>query len=342
MNLNETLNLLALQLTLNPDDLIRYAAEDVMGGYHIDESQRSWMQGSVWEVEGKTLYALIRALKPEAVVELGSWEGCSTTHIATALSINGRGRVTAVDMNAGAGGSFPPNLAALRTPVTGDAIAWLATQDDESIDFLFEDTSHSADMCAAIASLCKTKLAPGGVLVMHDAGHDFAFVGGGQKINSPVGLEVRSGIERALGNAFRVYLAEPSDCGLAVWQKPGKINTDIHSTQEKPKNDFITADGTRLEVIDDAQNPVLAQAIANLRANEPTVNQETAGEWSKVSLPVDNGEEEAATQKAFSDMNRDELVVYAEAHDISLAGARTNVDRVAKILASPNAKTEDA
>lgn len=326
MNLNETLNLLALQLTLNPDELIHYAAEDVMGGYHIDESKRSWKMGSIWEVEGKTLYALIRILKPEVVVELGSWEGCSTTHIATALSINGRGHVTAVDIDAGAGGSFPPNLTALRTTVTGDAIAWLATQPDESIDFLFEDTSHSADMCAAIASLCKTKLAPGGVLVMHDAGHDFAFVGGGQRINSAVGLEVRTGIERALGNAFRVYLAEPSDCGLAVWQKPG-FAKDIHSRLEKPKNDFVTADGEHLKVVSDdgAMPPGLAQAIDRVKAGDPNGNPISA-----VNVMSDE-DLAAAPPKAFEDMTRAELVKYAEAHDIDLTGAKTNVDRVAKI-----------
>lgn len=328
MNLNETLNLLALQLTLNPDELIRYAAEDVMGGYHIDESKRSWKMGSIWEVEGKTLYALIRILKPEAVVELGSWEGCSATHIATALSINGRGHVTAVDIDAGAGGAFPPNLAALRTTVTGDAIAWLAGQEDESIDFLFEDTSHSADMCAAIASLCKTKLTPGGVLVMHDAGHDFAFVGGGQKINSPVGLEVRSGIERALGNAFRVYLADPSDCGLAVWQR-SKVYTGKQLVDMGIRNGYaeipLTLDPTTQPA---ASNPALAEAIAQVRAQEPAT--QPAGAQPTADEPA---------QKEFSDMNRDELVKYAEKHGISLAGARTNVDRVNKILEAEGEKS---
>lgn len=314
MQLNDTLQLLALQLELNPDDLIRYAAEDVLGGYHIDETKRSWKMGSLWEVEGKTLYALIRALKPQTVVELGSWEGCSTTHIATALSINGSGRVTAVDLDAGAGGSFPPNLAKLRTVVTGDAIAWLAGQPDASIDFLFEDTSHSADMCAAIASLCQTKMAPGGVLVMHDAGHDFAFVGGGQIVNSPVGAEVRSGIERALGSRYRVYLAEPSDCGLAVMvPNPGRVMADIHSTPNAINNNALP-NGV-------PSNEVLAQAIAQAKAGVPAAAEQN----------------EAAQKVALEDMTKAELTAYAQKAEIDLSGARTKAEIIDRIkVRQPN------
>lgn len=264
MDLDNTLQLLALQIPVDPEQLAKFAAEDVLGGYHIDAAKRTWTPGSIWEVEGKTLYALIRALKPETVVELGSWEGCSTTHIATALAVNGSGHLTAVDIDKGAGSNFPPNLSALRTVVTSDAIMWLAAQPDESIDFLFEDTSHTPDMCAAIISLCQTKLAPGGVLVMHDAGHDFAYIGDNQTVGSSVGAEVRSGIERVMGNNYRVYLTEPSDCGLAVMiPNPQRANLDVHST---------------------SVNPVLAQAIAEAKAGDPAAVTKSLEDMTKAEL----------------------------------------------------------
>lgn len=220
MNLNESLMLVAMQLQLDPNELIQYANEDTLGGYHWQSEKSKWKQGSIWEVEGKTIYALIRALKPRHVVEIGSWVGCSATHIATALSVNGEGHVTAVDVDPQAGESFPAHLASIRTTVTSDGIEWLAGQEDESIDFLFEDSSHDTNMCASIAALCKTKLASGGVLLMHDAGHSKAIVGGGAIIDSPVGAAVCAGLDKALGNEYRVYLAEPSDCGLGIWLKP--------------------------------------------------------------------------------------------------------------------------
>lgn len=277
MQLNDTLQLLALQLQLDPNKLLGFAGEDQLGGYHWNPELSRWKQGSVYAVEGQTIYALIRALKPQTVVEIGSWVGCSATHIATALSVNGSGHVTAVDINPEAGAEFPQHLASVRTMVAGDGIEWLAGQEDESIDLLFEDADHSTAMCEAIAALCKTKLKPGGVMLMHDAGHSIAYVGGGVQVPSPVAAAICAGLDKALGNAYRVYLAEPSDCGLAVYQRPKGLTfkdisagagwiisegrdsetgqpvelwSDGKAYQEKPKREMITEDGETLEIID--------------------------------------------------------------------------------------------
>lgn len=228
MNLQETLQLIALQLRLDPDDLTRFANEDTIGGYSANAAESKWMIGSLYEVEGKTLYALVRALKPDHVAEIGSLRGCSTTHLATALAVNEHGRITAVDVNAGARDQFPNGLEQLLTAVVGDGLEWLAGQEDGSIDFLFEDSSHGEEMCRAVAELAKTKLSPGGVMVMHDAAHDFAILGDGRKLPSEVGETVRRGLDKALGpDGYRVYLAAPSDCGLAIYQRKAEKFTPI-------------------------------------------------------------------------------------------------------------------
>jgi hypothetical protein len=219
MNLDDTLKLIALQLHLDPNELIRFASEDFVGGYHRDPAQSKWHIGSLYEVEGKALYALVRALKPQHVGEIGSLYGCSTTHLATALSVNGEGRLTAVDIEEKPGSAMPPHLSPLVTKVIGDGLEWLRSQPDASIDLIFEDSSHGSEMCYQVAELCKTKLAPGGVLVMHDAAHTQAFLGDGTIVHSPVGAEVCGGLDRALGTEYRVYLSEPSDCGFAVWRR---------------------------------------------------------------------------------------------------------------------------
>jgi hypothetical protein len=219
MELNDTLKLIALQLHLDPNELIRFASEDLIGGYHRDPAQSKWHIGSLYEVEGKALYALVRALKPQHVGEIGSLYGCSTTHLATALSVNGEGRLTAVDIEEKPGSAMPPHLSPLVTKVIGDGLEWLRSQPDASIDLIFEDSSHGTEMCYQVAELCKTKLAPGGVLVMHDAAHTQAFLGDGTIVHSPVGAEVCAGLDRALGTEYRVYLSEPSDCGFAIWRR---------------------------------------------------------------------------------------------------------------------------
>lgn len=230
MNLNETLTLIAAQVHCDAKDLIAYAAEDTLGGYHIDETQRLWPMGSAWAVELQTLYALIRQFKPTVIVEIGGWVGASASHMALACKANGIGHVTSVDNGVGGqphGYMIPDYLREFVTLVPEDGRIWLAKQDPQSIGFLFEDADHSTPLVMELSRLALNKIEPGGILATHDAAHDFAIVGGGQWIDSPVGRAVRDGLAQA-GLHFTPYLAEPSDCGLAITVIPG-VRMDKHS-----------------------------------------------------------------------------------------------------------------
>lgn len=201
----DTLFQLEKQLGIELDTMMPFAEADNLGGYHPEETQRKWGSGAVWEVEGKTLYALVRALKPQNILEIGSGTGCSTNHMAKAVQENGSGRVVTIDR-----GNTPYVAHELRDLVdvrNDDAINYLALQPDNSIDFLLEDADHSIPLCQAIAELAKTKLRPGGVLMAHDAAH------------FSVGADVKRGYDLA-GLDFRVYLTDPSDCGWLVWKRP--------------------------------------------------------------------------------------------------------------------------
>jgi predicted O-methyltransferase YrrM len=221
--LEQELERISAQIHANANDLIAYANEDQIGGFHIDETKRLWPMGSLYAEEGQMLYALIRWLKPDSVVQIGGWAGCSATHLAMAVKANGKGHVTSVD-NGGDGNTehgnlLPKELAEYVTLVWANGEDWLANQPDGSIGLMFEDASHATELVAKLSELALKKLQPGGLLVNHDAAHDFAIVGGGQKIASPVGRAVRDGL--AMANAyFRIYRAEPSDCGLAITVKP--------------------------------------------------------------------------------------------------------------------------
>lgn len=54
--------------------------------------------GSVWTSEGKSIYVLIRLLKPKRILEIGNYLGVSTNHILQAVEKNGNGEVVLVDI----------------------------------------------------------------------------------------------------------------------------------------------------------------------------------------------------------------------------------------------------
>lgn len=234
--LNETLTLISAQIKCDAAELIAYSNEDTLGGYHVDPEQSRFKQGGLWEVEGKILYALIRWLQPETVVEIGGWEGASSAHMALAVKANGHGRVISVDNEVGGmahGSALPSELSKYVTLVSANGEDWLPTQEDGSIGFLFEDADHSRELVEKLVRLGLRKVMPGGLIVNHDALHDW-FHDGNSIIplrNDPAhisqnvdmnytGTKVRDGLQAA-GAYFRVYKAEPSDCGLAITVMPG-------------------------------------------------------------------------------------------------------------------------
>jgi len=209
MNLTDTLFVIENFLGIETDSLLPFAEQDSIGGYHPDPTQSKWHIGSMFGVEGQVLYSLIRSLQPRTVVEIGSGLGCSANHIAAALSRNYVNPATAGHLTTLDRGNTPhifDEFKAFVTVIAGDGIAWLEAQPDHSVDFIFEDADHSELMCYQIGELAKRKLVPGGVLVAHDAAH------------YAVGADVRAGFIRASIEG-RVYLTEPSDCGLLVWRK---------------------------------------------------------------------------------------------------------------------------
>lgn len=207
MNLIDTLYTIGAALGLDADSLNAYAAEDTYGGFLPDKDD-GCMIGSLFRVEGQTLYALIRALKPKAAVEIGSFAGCSTAHLAAALEANGAGKLTAIDNQVlGVAVNIPDELAGRVTVVNTDGRDWLSARKASSVDFIFEDADHGAELTEAIWTEAKRVLKPGGVIVSHDALHWV------------VGAAVMAGIAAA-GVKPLTVLTEPSDCGLAIWRKP--------------------------------------------------------------------------------------------------------------------------
>lgn len=66
--------------------------ESIYSGYPEEKG------GSVWESEGKSIYVLIRILKPKRILEIGNFRGVSSNHILQAVEKNGFGDVVLDDV----------------------------------------------------------------------------------------------------------------------------------------------------------------------------------------------------------------------------------------------------
>lgn len=230
MNLEVTLLTLAAHLQVDSDDLLEYAKEAqalTIGGYHWNqrENVQGWQSGSLWEVEGQMLYILTRFVKPDIAVEIGGFWGCSASWVAAALKRNGGGKMYSVDsgvLNADHGSRISADLRPYVELVNAEGSQWLGARPDNSIGLVFSDADHSIETTQRIAVIGWQKLTPGGMWVEHDAGHDWAILGDGTRIPSDVATKVRTALQMA-GIPFRVYLTEPSDCGLGIARKPGML-----------------------------------------------------------------------------------------------------------------------
>jgi predicted O-methyltransferase YrrM len=212
--------LLAVQNGYDANELVKYIDEDLTGGYHVQAALATWPSGSVWESEGQMLYALVRYLKPQHVVEIGCLYGCSSTHIASALLKNGSGRISSVDnaANGKHGDLIPLDRREVIDLVRMDGGVYLESLPDNSVDMIFEDAGHGEEDVYRFTVLAMKKLKPGGLLINHDALHDLAYYNDGNKVAADDGQKIRAGLTRAGAN-FQTYKPHESDCGFAVTKK---------------------------------------------------------------------------------------------------------------------------
>jgi predicted O-methyltransferase YrrM len=203
----------AAVLHLDAATMINAASDDPHGGYHAAYDD-GFPSGSLWRVEGQFLYALVRALKPASVLELGTWHGASATHILQGINDNELGGLTCIDNRAYGdikiGGMMPKDLADspfyFIESISIEKFIPHAIKEGWRYDLIFEDAMHTAEQVAFVWSHADRLLNPGGVIVSHDAMHAIA------------GETVRKGIAQA-GYTTTNILISPADCGFALWRK---------------------------------------------------------------------------------------------------------------------------
>jgi predicted O-methyltransferase YrrM len=114
-------------------------------------------------------YALVRALKPEHVVETGTDKGLGTVVFAAALLRNGSGRLTTIDINPDAGYLIAGRYATVTDQRIGDSLSILAGLD--SVDLFLHDSDHAAAYEAAELAAVTPHLTDRAVVLSDNAQH---------------------------------------------------------------------------------------------------------------------------------------------------------------------------
>jgi predicted O-methyltransferase YrrM len=119
---------------------------------------------------GRLLYALVRASRPDTVVEFGTSFGISTIYLAAAVVDNGRGRVITTELSTTKAETARANLqqAGVDGPVTvlvGDARQTLAELPGPIGLVLLDGWK---DLCLPVLRLLEPKLAPGALVAADD------------------------------------------------------------------------------------------------------------------------------------------------------------------------------
>src|SRR3990167_5457711 len=123
-----TLKAIADHFDMSVTWLKRYAKEDTLLGF--DEGNE---QGISYGNEGRILYALTRVLKPERILEIGTYQGGSAAHLAAACKENGSGHVTTVYIAPNGGAGIPNDLREYITVQWMDANFYIQQDRNRSI-----------------------------------------------------------------------------------------------------------------------------------------------------------------------------------------------------------------
>ena len=89
-------------------------------------------------------YAIVRATKPDIVVETGTHDGLGSTALLAALERNGTGRLLSIDPRPGTGWLVPENLRARWTRI--EATSYDALPDIQDVDMFIHDSLHTAEV----------------------------------------------------------------------------------------------------------------------------------------------------------------------------------------------------
>lgn len=134
--------------------------------------------------EAEAVYALVRLLKPEVMVETGVADGTTSSYILRAMEENGRGKLYSIDLPSSMlpagkapGWVVPAELRKRWELRVGDAAELLPPLLEElgEIDLFLHDSLHTYGHMLFEFRAAWPRLKAGGLLLSHDIGRNAAF-----------------------------------------------------------------------------------------------------------------------------------------------------------------------
>jgi hypothetical protein len=206
---------------------------------------------AIHAIEGKLVYALVRALRPMVCIEVGTADGGSATHILAALAANGEGELISYDIDAGVGSRIP---AALRDRWTLRVVDGRTADYPEYADFIFEDASHDYATTYDLLGLLKTRRPR--IILSHDY-YTHRVYGG---------FFVEQAFNDALGSeAFGVEL-DGAFTGLGVWVNPNRPQAAAPLLKAETA---ALINGHELEVNGDGSTKIKRKHAPDTQTREP-------------------------------------------------------------------------
>lgn len=162
-DLNVTLKAIAADFNLDSTALIRYAREDTIRG-----QDKGNLDGTAFTNDGKLLYALVRLLKPQHILEIGTYRGGSVNHLAAAVIKNGGGHIVTVDIWQRGGEAILDEYQDIVAVVHENSDFFLERFAAPAFDFIFEDGPHSEHSVHNIYQSLPRVLEDGSFILSHD------------------------------------------------------------------------------------------------------------------------------------------------------------------------------
>ena len=187
----------------NPGFVLELMLSDNIGGHAFDDvnqKNKNWPPRSMHESEGRVLHALVRITKPEVAVEIGTWRGCSASHIASALYQNNFGTLHAIDPDMDLSEVDPKYL----KHIEQHKISCFKWNPPSDIDFMLEDGVH----CPGFTESVWTRFAPYMRKGSIGASHDIFF--------EHYVYFLEQEFRKVLGDNYIRIQIPPSPCGIAI------------------------------------------------------------------------------------------------------------------------------
>jgi len=163
----------------NEEYLSRY--DDIASENDIDR-EKHFNDRYITQIDGATLYILVRSLQPDTVLETGVCHGHSSAHILKAMEQNSQGNLHSIDLPSQPdtfehGYVIPENLRDKWNLHLGDSSDLLPDLRDEiaPIDMFHHDSLHTYDHMRWEFNQIYEVIEKSGIITSHDVIHNNAF-----------------------------------------------------------------------------------------------------------------------------------------------------------------------